>query len=337
MAKLGKREKIILGVVAIVILYAAFDYLAPKKKNHGEDMARKTTELNTFVTDLTAGLGKDISKNLGALIFSRAEKEWTQDPFLDGRAFKLRTEVKAPAEDTRAAAPKIEFVYAGYLEVGRKRMAIINGVEYREGEALDIKGFVLKTVSPTRVVIGTPIVSSGAWASNNAAGTIILSNVNGLFTSGEAIYIDGGDSAIVYANAGALISPAWTTSNVNSDFTGDAIALVTSGCSPSSTGCYAGSGSYTYYDDFGIQLDTKSRTGFLPPIQQYGGTKCITDLNPSASAYPAACRGVSEQKRNGLFLKGTKGGRGPGLGLRKTLQEVNVPDTQGVPTGDGGT
>ena len=49
--------------------------------------------------------------------------------------------------------PKIEFVYTGYLEVGRKRMAIINGMEYREGEALDIKGFVLKSVSPTKVVI----------------------------------------------------------------------------------------------------------------------------------------------------------------------------------------
>jgi type II secretory pathway component PulC len=32
-------------------------------------------------------------------------------------------------------------------------MAIINGEEYGEGEALDVKGFILKTVSPTRVVI----------------------------------------------------------------------------------------------------------------------------------------------------------------------------------------
>ena len=32
-------------------------------------------------------------------------------------------------------------------------IAIINGVEYTEGEALDIKGYLLKSVSPTRVVI----------------------------------------------------------------------------------------------------------------------------------------------------------------------------------------
>jgi len=153
MATFGKREKIILGLMAIAILYAAFDYLAPNKKNQGEDMGQKTAELNTFVTDLTAGLGKDISKNLDVLVFSRAEKEWTQDPFLDGKAYKLWTEAKVPAKETLAAAPKIEIAYTGYLEVGQKRMAIINGVEYREGEALDIKGFVLKTVSPTRVAI----------------------------------------------------------------------------------------------------------------------------------------------------------------------------------------
>ena len=143
---------ITLGVMAIVILYAAFDYLAPRKIP-GVDRAQKTAELQTFVTDLTAGLGKDSSKNLGALIFSRAEREWTQDPFLDSRAYKSWSQVKVTAKEAGAAAPKIEFVYSGYLEADRIRMAIINGMEYREGEGLDAKGYVLKSVSPSSVVI----------------------------------------------------------------------------------------------------------------------------------------------------------------------------------------
>jgi hypothetical protein len=153
MDKFGKREKIILGMMAIAILYAAFDFLTSNKKTQREDMGQKTTELNTFVTDLSTSLGKDLSKNLGALVFSRAEKEWRQDPFLDSKAYKLWTEAKMPAKETLAAAPKIEFAYTGYLEIDQKRMAIINGMEYGEGESLDIKGFVLKTVSPTRVAI----------------------------------------------------------------------------------------------------------------------------------------------------------------------------------------
>lgn len=150
MDKFGKREKIILGMMAIVILYAAFDFLTSGKKDQGVDMGQKTAELNTFVTDITTNMAKDTSKDPGALVFSRAEKEWTQDPFLGNKAYKLWTEAKAPPRDT---APKIELAYTGYLEVGRKRMAIINGVEYREGESLELQGFVLKTISSTRVAI----------------------------------------------------------------------------------------------------------------------------------------------------------------------------------------
>lgn len=153
MAKLGKRQMILLGVMAILILYAAFDFLAPKKKPSAPNMTQKTAELSAFVADLTAGLGKDSSKNLGALIFSRAEREWTRDPFLDSRAYKSWSQVKVTAKEAGAAAPKIEFVYSGYIEVDRKRMAIINGMEYREGEGLDTKGYVLKSVSPSSVVI----------------------------------------------------------------------------------------------------------------------------------------------------------------------------------------
>lgn len=149
MAKLDKRQMIILGVMAIVVCYAAFDFLTPKKRASAPDMAQKTAELSTFVTDLTAGLGKDTTKNLNALIFSRAEKEWTQDPFLDAKSFKAWSTAKAPVK----GATKSEFVYSGYLDTGRKRMAIINGIEYSEGESLDVKGYVLKSASPTKVVI----------------------------------------------------------------------------------------------------------------------------------------------------------------------------------------
>jgi hypothetical protein len=154
MGKLGKRQMIILGVMGIVIIYAAFDFLAPKKKASAPDMTQKTAELNIFMTDLTAGLAKDTTKNLNALIFSRAEKEWKQDPFLDAKSYRVWSKAREPAKAGAAAAvQKIEFAYTGYLEVNGKRMAIINSMEYREGEELDVKGFVLKSVSPARVVI----------------------------------------------------------------------------------------------------------------------------------------------------------------------------------------
>lgn len=59
----------------------------------------------------------------------------------------------------------------------------------------------------------------------------------------------------------ALVTGTWTSSSVATNFSGDSIALMTSGSSVSASTPFS-------YDDFAIQLDQKSGTGFLPPIQQ---------------------------------------------------------------------
>lgn len=157
MAKLGKRQMIIFGVMGIVILFAAVDFLLPKNKHPAIDVSKKKQELSALVTTLSAGTEKEGAKNSVALVVSRAEKEWAHDPFLDGKSFREWVHLKEPpkeqAKKEGPAAPKIDFSYTGYLEVKRKRMAIINGIEYKEGEALDVKGYILRSVSPEKVVI----------------------------------------------------------------------------------------------------------------------------------------------------------------------------------------
>ena len=152
MGKLGKRQMIVFAVMGIVIVCTAVVFLVPKKKVSTPSVTQQTAGLNTFMHNLNAGLVKDTTKNLNALIFSRAEKEWKQDPFLDAKTYRSWNKAREPAKVV-AAAPKSQFAYTGYLEVSKGRMAIINGMEYREGEDLDVKGFLLKSVSPARVVI----------------------------------------------------------------------------------------------------------------------------------------------------------------------------------------
>ena len=105
-----------------------------------------------------------------------------------------------------------------------------------------------------RITIDTPTLDTTADSQGNVASFVSALSTTDLY------------QAVIKTSA--LDSKAWTSSSVATDFTGDAIALTTSGCTPSTSGCDAGDGSYTYYDDFGIQLDTKSGSGFLPPIQQ---------------------------------------------------------------------
>lgn len=143
---------IILGVMVIAVLYGAYELLWTKKKGAPADLAQKTSDLNTFVTGLSVGIGAE--KDATALIFSRAGKEWTQDPFLDSQSQRAWAQARTAAQTAAGIGEKkIEFVYSGYLGLGKRSIAVINGMEYKEGEALDIAGFVLRSVSPARVVI----------------------------------------------------------------------------------------------------------------------------------------------------------------------------------------
>lgn len=150
MAKLEKRQMIVLGVMVLVILFGAYDFLTSKKKIAPVDTTQKLAELKTFVSALTAGTEKDSTANLGVLIFSRAEKEWAQDPFLDSKSYKAWARAGA---GIGVAGKKLDFIYSGYVGAGKRSIAVINGVEYKEGEALDTPGYVLRRITPVRVVI----------------------------------------------------------------------------------------------------------------------------------------------------------------------------------------
>lgn len=152
MAKIGKREMIILGVMVLAILYGAYELLWTKRKAPPvtpAGQAQTATDLNKFVADMSA---RTEALKTTTLVFSRTEKEWTQDPFLDSPYHRAWVQSRVLAK-AAPAADKVSFVYSGYLEAGKRSMAVINGMEYREGEPLDIPGFFLRSVTPQQVVI----------------------------------------------------------------------------------------------------------------------------------------------------------------------------------------
>ena len=146
---------IILGVMVIVIIFGAYQYFSSKKKAQPDTTAQKTAELNTFVASLSADLGKGGATTASDAIYLHAAKKWTQDPFVDSSVYNAWAKVSAAAAKggTAEVSKKAEFAYNGYLIAGKQKIAVINGMEYKEGEALDIRGFVLKSISPEWVVI----------------------------------------------------------------------------------------------------------------------------------------------------------------------------------------
>jgi hypothetical protein len=54
--------------------------------------------------------------------------------------------------DTAALAN--QFVYSGYLKMGRRGIAIINGMEYEVGEAIEGAGYTVEQIAASKVVLG---------------------------------------------------------------------------------------------------------------------------------------------------------------------------------------
>ena len=142
---MSKREKIILCVVALAIVYGVYSFIASPSRLARIETGKKSAELNKLMASVTEDLKKVAMTGAEAFIIARAEAEWVRDPFSE-KGLSVTSELTAQAEE-------VIFTYTGYMEAGKKRLAIINGLEYRTGEELELGGYVVQSIHSDRVVI----------------------------------------------------------------------------------------------------------------------------------------------------------------------------------------
>ena len=154
------REKIIVGLAALALGYGAMELLLPRAKVAPVSQPQSLEGLNAFITKV-ADATRVGTAEASAMVIQKAEAAWKQDPFLEIQKAKA---VKPPDKPTTETARLPNLVYNGFIELGSKRLAIINGQEYEAGDKLSPGGFTIKSILPTRVVIvsaqgeGAPIV-----------------------------------------------------------------------------------------------------------------------------------------------------------------------------------
>ena len=51
------------------------------------------------------------------------------------------------------ASPSVTYIYSGYVEVDKKRLAIINGMQYQVGDQLESGRYVVRSIEPEKVVV----------------------------------------------------------------------------------------------------------------------------------------------------------------------------------------
>jgi hypothetical protein len=151
MQNMGKREKIILAVMAVAILYGAFTMIAggvKKKLTVAPDV--RMNEVKALASDTSSAVSKEALSVSEAYALTRIETDWLHDPFYEKKAY---SEMVQTTKAVATVAAKVTFNYTGYMDYGGRLIAIINGLEYSAGEELDTQGYILRSISPGKVTI----------------------------------------------------------------------------------------------------------------------------------------------------------------------------------------
>ena len=93
---------------------------------------KQLENLNAFITKVAEASRAGLSKE-DKYIISRAESAWKQDPLTTG--------------------PQLNVSYTGFMQMGDKKFAIIDGLEYTAGDELVQGGFKVSSITPRQVVI----------------------------------------------------------------------------------------------------------------------------------------------------------------------------------------
>ena len=148
---MSKREKILVGLMLLAAVYGIYAWFLSSPQQAAtlnDDNEQKV--LNAFIIKVAQKTTTGLSKNQ-AYVLQKAEAKWKRDPLI-----QIEPKTSEQEEDSQQSVLTSKIMYTGFLRMGDKRLAIINGMEYEAGEILEPGGFTIRSISPSRVVIAPP-------------------------------------------------------------------------------------------------------------------------------------------------------------------------------------
>jgi hypothetical protein len=146
------RERIIVGLMIVVVAYGVYSlFLAPGEESPTPGSQEKMTELKNFVVDAATNLTRETVSAADKYIIEQADKAWPASPFLQSGNILTSQPFEAKAEVT---VESIKLAFTGFLQTENRLLAIVNGMEYETGEQLTEPGYYVRSISPSKVVIG---------------------------------------------------------------------------------------------------------------------------------------------------------------------------------------
>ncbi len=152
---MSRREKMIVAVMAAAVLLGGYLYFVPGTKlgRQGVQSPSDTPALD-IAQQIIGKLKEDVSLDRDLYTIRSAESQWAKDPFLKTGPLLSDTQTRnTPGAAPATADTPLNLAYTGFLEAGSQRLAIINGMEYEAGEAIDSRGYYVRRIQPHQVEI----------------------------------------------------------------------------------------------------------------------------------------------------------------------------------------
>jgi len=139
-----KREKIMMSLAGLAMVYMLITFLMPSDKK--EVMPTAGPADGDLLATISQGLGDLTDKDAAwaVEVLALAAKPW------QNAVFSPAEEVAA-ATDTDGTEAPADLAYTGYMGMGKGQLAIINGKDYQSGDR--VEGYVLKEITPGAVLL----------------------------------------------------------------------------------------------------------------------------------------------------------------------------------------
>lgn len=145
------REKIILVLACLALLYGLLDYFILSSGNKENILSETQNQFSDFIEKANTSLAnlnliEQQKANAGYLV-SLIEADWKNDPFI---TIKNITKKSQRSEKTDEMAA---LIYSGFIKLGNKMLAVIDGMEYTTGEYIKNTGYKVIQITPESVSI----------------------------------------------------------------------------------------------------------------------------------------------------------------------------------------
>jgi hypothetical protein len=155
---MDKRQKLILGALAVVVAFAASEHIPGLLDGGGQsaaDLQRASRDAEAVAQSLRSALGDaEIGRDVDRMM-TLVAREWASNPI-----YVWPPSVETAA-DTVESDPgsDMEFtvVYGGFIQLAGQRFAILNNVEYAVGELIEGVALRVRDIQPRHVVLESSV------------------------------------------------------------------------------------------------------------------------------------------------------------------------------------